>query len=73
MRLPALILTLAATILAAAQSAPKYIFYYIGDGMGLSPVMTAQAYNRDVLRNDKPLLMMQFPTASVCMLSLIHI
>ncbi len=67
MRLPALILTLAATILAAAQSAPKYIFYYIGDGMGLSPVMTAQAYNRDVLRNDKPLLMMQFPTASVCM------
>lgn len=66
MKLPALILALA-TIAASAQSAPKYIFYYIGDGMGLAPVMTAQAYNRDVRHNDKPLQMMQFPVASWCM------
>lgn len=65
-------LFLAATIIVAAmavqaQDAPKYIFYYIGDGMGLAPVMTAQAYNRDVLRNDEPLLMLRFPVASWAM------
>lgn len=59
---------LAATALGtSAQDVPKYIFYYIGDGMGLAPVMTAQSYNRDVLRNDQPLLMMQFPVASWAM------
>lgn len=58
---------LAAALTAAADDAPKYIFYYIGDGMGLNPVMTAQAYNRDVLRNDKPLQMLQFPVASWAM------
>lgn len=52
---------------AAADEAPRYIFYFIGDGMGLSPVMTAQAYNRDVLKNDKPLHMLQFPVASWAM------
>ena len=69
MKLHHLLLTLALAIsmAAAAADAPKYIFYYIGDGMGLSPVMTAQAYNRDVLRNDTPLLMLQLPTASWAM------
>ena len=52
---------------ASAADAPKYVFYFIGDGMGLSPVMTAQAYNRDVLKNDKPLQMLQFPVASWAM------
>ncbi len=51
----------------SAQNAPRYIFYFIGDGMGLNPVMTAQAYNRDVLKNPDPLLMMQFPVASWAM------
>ncbi len=61
---------LAATALMAASSAqadaPRYIFYFIGDGMGLNPVMTAQTYNRLVLQNDKPLTMMQMPVASWC-------
>ena len=61
------LLVLLVAFAATATDAPKYIFYYIGDGMGLSPVMTAQAYNRDVLRNDQPLLMLQFPTASWAM------
>lgn len=50
-----------------ADDAPKYIFYYIGDGMGISPLMTAQAYNREVLKNDQPLQMLQFPVASFAM------
>lgn len=54
-----------ATLFSSAQEAPKYIFYYIGDGMGMGHVLSAQTYNRVVLGNDKPLLMMQFPTAGV--------
>lgn len=55
-----------AAALTAAADSPRYIFYYIGDGMGVSPVMTAETYNREVLRNDRPLLMMQFPVVSWC-------
>lgn len=50
-----------------ADDAPKYVFYYIGDGLGMQPLMTAQAYNRDILKNEKPLLMLQFPVASWAM------
>lgn len=46
-------------------SSPKYIFYYIGDGMGMGQVMGAEAYNRTVLGNTDNLLMMQFPFSSV--------
>lgn len=42
-------------------AAPRYIFYFIGDGMGMGHVMAAQSYNRTVLGNTEPLLMMQFP------------
>lgn len=57
-----------ATLSAAARDqGPRYIFYFIGDGMGMGPVMTAQAYNREILKNDQPLLMMQFPVVSWCM------
>ena len=54
-------------LVAAAADVPKYIFYFIGDGMGMQPLMTAQAYNRDILKNEKPLLMFQFPVASWAM------
>lgn len=54
---------LTSSALFAAQ--PKYIFYYIGDGMGMGQVMGAEAYNRTVLGNNDNLLMMQFPVASV--------
>lgn len=56
----------AASITAMAQDA-KYVFYFIGDGMGMGPVLAAETYNREILKNDKPLLMMQFPTVSWCM------
>ena len=54
-------------ISASAQDAPRYVFYYIGDGMGMNPVMTAETYNREILRSEKPLMMMQFPVVSWCM------
>lgn len=57
----------AALSAAARDQGPRYIFYFIGDGMGMGPVMTAQAYNREILKNDQPLLMMQFPVVSWCM------
>lgn len=59
--------TLLGSALAASAEAPKYVFYYIGDGLGMQPLMTAQAYNRDILKNEKPLLMLQFPVASWAM------
>ncbi len=53
--------------LTASANQPKYVFYFIGDGMGMGHVMAAQTYNRVVLENDQPLLMMQFPVASWAM------
>lgn len=52
-----------ATAIHGAE-APKYIFYFIGDGMGMGHVMAAEAYNRMVLGSTDPILMMQFPVAS---------
>ncbi|MBO5871188.1 MAG: alkaline phosphatase [Bacteroidaceae bacterium] len=60
-----LILLMMVLAVSAAKK-PKYIFYFIGDGMGLSPVLVAETYNQTVLGNkEKPLLMLQFPVASV--------
>lgn len=54
------------SLVAVAENAPKYIFYYIGDGMGMGPVMAAETYNRTVLGNDTPLTMFQFPVVGWC-------
>ncbi len=35
----------------AQEAAPKYIFYFIGDGMGVNQVLNAQLYNSRVLGN----------------------
>ena len=48
-----------------AQETPKYIFYFIGDGMGMGHVLATQTYNRVVLGNTDPILMMQFPVSGV--------
>ena len=56
----------AVTVVTAAAQSPKYIFYYIGDGMGLGPVMAAETYNRTVLGNSDPLLMFRFPVVGLC-------
>lgn len=55
---------------AAAAEVPaqqaKYVFYFIGDGMGMGPIMAAQNYNRMILGNSTPLTMMQMPVAGWC-------
>lgn len=48
-------------------SAPKYIFYFIGDGMGMAPAMAAAFYNRSVLGSNEMPLMMTFPIAGQVM------
>lgn len=57
---------LAVTVMTAAAQSPKYIFYYIGDGMGMGPVMAAETYNRTILGNTDPLLMFRFPVVGWC-------
>lgn len=50
-------------MLAGAAPKAKYIFYFIGDGMGMGHVNAAEAYNRMVAGNTSPLLMLTFPSA----------
>ncbi len=54
-----------AAVATAVSAEPKYVFYFIGDGMGINEVANAQVYNRNVLKNDKPLLMTTFPVVSM--------
>lgn len=46
---------------AYASEAPKYIFYFIGDGMGMGPVNAAESYWREIRGMDESLTMMQMP------------
>lgn len=55
---------------AQAQSqtqgkAPKYIFYYIGDGMGIAHVTNTNNYKSRVLGQQMPLTMTTFPVAAM--------
>lgn len=56
-----------AGVMSASAAEAKYIFYYIGDGMGMGPVLAAETYNRMELQNEQPLLMMQLPVVGWCM------
>ena len=49
---------------ATAATTPKYVFFFIGDGMGMGHVNATDYYNRMVLGNDEKILMLQFPVAS---------
>ncbi len=49
---------------AWAADAPRYVFYFIGDGMGMAHALSGQVYNRTVRGTDEPLTMMKFPIAS---------
>ena len=46
---------LLAGLVCPATTAPKYIFYFIGDGMGHGAVMLAQLYKSRVLGDSLPL------------------
>ena len=50
-----------ATSLTGMAATPKYIFYFIGDGMGVGAVTNAQLYNRTVLGNETPLMLTRMP------------
>ena len=43
---PLLVTGALAASLAAVADTPKYIFYFIGDGMGIPEVTNAQLYNK---------------------------
>lgn len=60
------LLSLACAVLASSAwaAAPKYIFYFIGDGMGPGQVMNAETYNRLVLGSEKTLTMSSLPVNS---------
>ena len=50
--------------LRPAATAPKYIFYFIGDGMGMAPLQAAHVYKRLALGDSLPLNMQTLPVAS---------
>ncbi len=60
--LPLLLLMLGCA--AAAAQGPKYVFLFIGDGMGIGPANAANTYLRE---KGGELTMYQFPVASVAM------
>ncbi len=47
-----------------ASAKVRYVFYFIGDGMGMGHVNAAETYMRDVVSDGKGLLMLDFPVAS---------
>lgn len=60
-RLPCVLSFLLIAVLAVAQA--KYVFFFIGDGMGPNQVLTAEMYQAAIAGEDGrvPLLMSQFP------------
>lgn len=63
-RKSSLLLALATACMTLAAS-PRYVFYFIGDGMGFNHVLNAQIYSTEVLGNDSTLTMLTFPVASM--------
>lgn len=59
------ILFLLTAVSATLSAAPRYVFYFIGDGMGFNHVLNAQIYSNEVLGNDSTLMMFSFPVASM--------
>ncbi len=59
-----LLTALLAVVSVAASETPRYVFYFIGDGMGMAHSLAAQVYKRTVLGSEEPLLMLSFPVAS---------
>ncbi|MDE6176228.1 MAG: alkaline phosphatase, partial [Paramuribaculum sp.] len=54
-----------AAALSVQAAEPRYIFYFIGDGMGMGQVMSARTYAGDVLGRPEAMVMMQFPFAGM--------
>lgn len=50
--------------MSAMAGDAKYIFYFIGDGMGAGHAMATESYMRDIKKADTP-LMMAFPVTGL--------
>lgn len=61
MRKQVLSLLMCLLAIPAALAGPQYIFYFIGDGMGLGHLWLAQTYNR--LTGGYPLALTEFPVS----------
>lgn len=61
----AFLLVILCCVAGFAANAPKYIFYFIGDGMGMGHIMSTQNYLTQKGITE-PLLMTQFTNASIC-------
>lgn len=57
---------LLATALTLTATPPRYIFYFIGDGMGIGHVHWTDIYARSVLNQQDGLTMLKFPVAALC-------
>lgn len=55
----------AQTVEAVGTNSPKYIFYFIGDGIGMGPVMSTMTYQR-MVHPEQSLTMTSFPVVSWC-------
>lgn len=53
-----------ASALGAFAASPKYIFYFIGDGMGLGAVSLTDSYRRIALGDSLPMAMLSLPVTS---------
>lgn len=63
-RLILTLLTVAAVTVELGAS-PKYIFFFIGDGMGTGHVMATENYRRMVHGEKDPMLMLTFPVTGI--------
>lgn len=46
------------------EATPRYIFYFIGDGMGMNHVLNARIFSNEVLGDTTSLTMLGFPVSS---------
>lgn len=60
----ALSMLMLCALIAAQAAKPKYVFYFIGDGMGLGHVMSTETFLRMTQPTNPPLLMTTFPVRS---------
>ena len=61
-----LISTIFAILLCAGgYASPRYIFFFIGDGMGLGHIMATENYRRMVLGKREPMIMLTMPHAGI--------
>ncbi len=66
MKFKSILLAALLSMAMAVSAQPKYIFYFIGDGMGVVPVVATTEWNRTVYNGQRPLTFTQFPIASFC-------